>query len=317
MTEPGLPFTHRARRYLGERFPPLRHGLLIGAFSTSAVCLSALVRAPTALPSPASLGVGFGVLFLLFLQLRIADEHKDFEDDRRYRPERAVPRGLISLRELRRLGAAAAIVQLALTASLGAPMLLVLLALIWAWMALMAVEFFAPHWLKARPVLYLLSHMIVMPLFALFAIACERPEGLPAGERAAGITALATFLALAFVNGVVLEVARKCWAVESEREGVETYSRLWGHRAAGRTVTVAIVIGLVLAVTVSRLSMAGTLVLVPVVAISLFAAACSEHYVREPKPSAASAMELGAGLVVLVHYIALGPLALGIRAWLP
>ena len=34
------------------------------------------------------------------LQLRLADEFKDFEEDSRYRPYRPVPRGLVSLRDL-------------------------------------------------------------------------------------------------------------------------------------------------------------------------------------------------------------------------
>ena len=35
--------------------------------------------------------------FLSFLQLRIADEFKDFDEDSRYRPYRPVPRGLVTL----------------------------------------------------------------------------------------------------------------------------------------------------------------------------------------------------------------------------
>ena len=51
---------------------------------------------------------------LFFLQLRIADEFKDFEDDARYRPYRPVPRGLVTLRELAWVGVGAAAIQLAL-----------------------------------------------------------------------------------------------------------------------------------------------------------------------------------------------------------
>ena len=57
--------------------------------------------------------MAFATAFLFFLQLRIADEFKDFEEDSRYRPYRPVPRGLVRLRELGWLGAAAACLQLA------------------------------------------------------------------------------------------------------------------------------------------------------------------------------------------------------------
>src|SRR5690606_2728888 len=84
--------------------------------------------------------VAFLLALLVFLQLRIADEFKDAEDDRRYRPERPVPRGLVSLRELLAVGVAAGAMALALAFSLS-PLVAVLLLLVWAWGALMAIEF--------------------------------------------------------------------------------------------------------------------------------------------------------------------------------
>src|SRR5438128_2976295 len=127
--------------YQRERFPILAHGLLIAAFSFSAVCFSALLRGQVVLPSATTVTVAFGTAFLFFLQLRIADEFKDFEEDSRYRPYRAVPRGLVSLRELGILGAAAALVQLLLGLALD-PSLLMLLAVAWVYLALMSKEFF-------------------------------------------------------------------------------------------------------------------------------------------------------------------------------
>jgi 4-hydroxybenzoate polyprenyltransferase len=66
----------------------------------SAVCLSALLRGAAPNVAGASV-VAVLVLFGLFFQLRVADEHKDNEDDTKYRPERPVPRGLVTLGELR------------------------------------------------------------------------------------------------------------------------------------------------------------------------------------------------------------------------
>jgi len=82
--------------YQKERFPFIAHGPLILAFSASAVCFSSLLREGT--PSIQSLLAAFSSSFLFFLQLRIADEFKDFEEDSRYRPYRPVPRGLVTLR---------------------------------------------------------------------------------------------------------------------------------------------------------------------------------------------------------------------------
>src|SRR5215467_15501229 len=100
--------------YQRERFPLGAHGPIILAFSLSAVSYSALLRGTHHLPGWKSCLVAFASSFLFFLQLRLADEFKDFEEDSRYRPYRAVPRGLVSLRDLGIVGVAAAIIQLLL-----------------------------------------------------------------------------------------------------------------------------------------------------------------------------------------------------------
>src|SRR5207302_5539728 len=130
------PMPNRWWVYQRERFPILAHGLLIAAFSFSAVCFSSLLRGQTVMPSGATAAVAFGTALLFFLQLRIADEFKDFEEDSRYRPYRPVPRGLVNLRELGVLGLLAALVQLGLALYLQ-PSLVLLLALVWTYLALM------------------------------------------------------------------------------------------------------------------------------------------------------------------------------------
>src|SRR5262249_52383299 len=107
-------FLGRLWVYQRERFPLLGHGLLIAAFSFSAVCFSRLLRAEAGWPGWPAAVVAFLTSFLFFLQLRIADEFKDFDEDSRYRPYRPVPRGLVSLYELGWVGVGAAVVQLAL-----------------------------------------------------------------------------------------------------------------------------------------------------------------------------------------------------------
>jgi hypothetical protein len=207
--------------YQKERFPLAAHGPLIAAFSACAVSFSSLLRhAPH--PGWEMYLVAFGVCLLLFLQLRIADEFKDAEDDARWRPYRAVPRGLVKLSELRVVFILAAAIQLGLVLWLDARLLWVL-GIAWTYLALMSVEFFCRDWLKARPVIYLVSHMGIMPLVDFFGTACE---WLPrAGKAPAG---LGWFLAASFFNGVVIEFGRKLRQPADEEEGVETYSALWG-----------------------------------------------------------------------------------------
>src|SRR5471032_1427318 len=139
--EPPGNFANRWWTYQRERFPVVAHGVLIAAFSSSAVCFSSLLREAKTPPAILTLVVAFGTAFLFFLQLRIADEFKDFEEDSRYRPYRAVPRGLVRLRELGVLGVIAAAIQLLLGLALD-PSIVFLLAVAWIYLALMSKEFF-------------------------------------------------------------------------------------------------------------------------------------------------------------------------------
>lgn len=76
--------------------------------------------------------------------------------------------------------------------------------------------------------IYLLSHMAIMPLIDLLLTGLE---WMPNGDAAFG---LILFLGLSFVNGCVLEIGRKLWAPESEITGVDTYSGLWGPRKSAQ-----------------------------------------------------------------------------------
>lgn len=217
--------------YQKERFPLAAHGPLIAAFSACAVSFSSLLRSDP-VPSVAMYLTAFGVCLLMFLQLRIADEFKDADEDARWRPYRPVPRGLVNLRELRWVFIAAAVIQVALVVALDWRLFAVL-AVAWVYLACMSVEFFCRSWLKRRPVIYLVSHMGIMPLVDFFATACE---WLPRGSSAPA--GLGWFLAASFFNGIVIETGRKLRQPAAEEEGVETYSRLWG-KSGGAAVWLA------------------------------------------------------------------------------
>jgi 4-hydroxybenzoate polyprenyltransferase len=217
--------------YQKERFPVFAHGPLIAAFSACAVAFSSMLRgAPP--PEWQSYLTAFGVCLLMFFQLRIADEFKDRDEDARWRPYRPVPRGLVKLSELRVVFIIAALLQIVLVLAHDVRLLLVL-AVAWTYFTLMSVEFFCRDWLKARPVVYLLTHMGIMPLVDFFGTACE---WLPRGASAP--SGLGWFLAASFFNGIVIEIGRKLRQPPDEEEGVETYSALWG-KSGGAAVWLA------------------------------------------------------------------------------
>ena len=119
---------HAARwnTYQRERFPLLGHGLLIAAFSSSAIAYSSLLRGQPHFPNVWLMLAGFFSSLTIFLQLRIADEFKDFDEDCAFRPYRPVPRGLVRLAELRVVAIGCALVQVAIAIAVDARLLLLL-----------------------------------------------------------------------------------------------------------------------------------------------------------------------------------------------
>ena len=295
-----VPTPNRWWIYQRERFPIFAHGLLIAAFSSSAVSFSWLLRGSEALPSRASWFVAVATAFLLFLQLRIADEFKDFEEDSRYRPYRAVPRGLVRLRELGVVGAASAVVQLALALWL-TPRLVPLLAVTWGYLALMTQEFFVRDWIRARPITYLWTHMLILPLTDFYATACDWQ-----GAGAARPAGLFWFIAVSFFNGLALEIGRKIRAPDDEEKGVRTYSHLWGRGQAIGVWLAALVLTATCAVAAAvRIGFVfpvmGVLGAFLVAAIPLAA-----RFVAHPSTRGARLLEHFSGVWTLAVYLSLG-----------
>lgn len=290
--------------YQRERFPVVAHGALILAFSGSAVALSALLRG--AWPRTPAFVVAGVTAFLFFFQLRVCDEFKDADDDARYRPYRPVPRGLVTLPELARLGVAAALIQAGLAWWLE-PRLLAVLALVWAYMTLMAREFFVAEWLKARPFTYLWSHMLVVPLVDLYATACD---WLPAS--ATPPAGLIWFLLASFFNGVVVEIGRKLRAPDDEETGVETYSAVWGRPRAVRAFLAALVLAAASAATAGRLVGVGPLVALAGAVALAWSAVSARPFVQAPATGSGKRFELLSGIWTLAMYLSVGivPLAL-------
>jgi 4-hydroxybenzoate polyprenyltransferase len=295
--------------YQRERFPVFAHGPLIAAFSSSAVAFSFLLRGGQGLPAASSFVVAFCSSFLFFLQLRIADEFKDHEEDTLYRPYRPVPRGLVSLKELRVLGLGAAAVQAALALWLQ-PALLVLLAVVWLYLTLMSCEFFVRHWLKARPFTYMWTHMLIMPLIDGYATACE---WLP--TNSAPPHGLEPFLLVSFFNGIVLEIGRKTRAPQDEETGVETYSALWGPSTAATVWLMALVMTAFVAWWCAAQVHFERVVCVVLGALLLIAFLVGIRFIRHPQKKTAQLIEATSAIWTLLMYLLLGtiPLLLHLR----
>ena len=296
--------------YQRERFPVLGHGTLVLLVSLSAVVYSSHLRGEASWPDPQTLAVASICAFLFFLQLRVLDEWKDYEEDRRYRPYRPVPRGLVMLRELSAVGGVAAAAQLALVVWLGARLVPVLLA-VWLYMVLMGKEFFLREWLKARPIAYLWTHMLIMPLIYLFLIACDW-RGAPAPHW----TGIGWLLLVGFFNGVVIEIGRKVRAPQQEEPGVETYSVLWGRRNAVCAWSAAVVLCGAAAGAAEwqiRVLPIGEWLIALGLLMTFAAGVC---FLAAPSAGRAKLIESASALWTLLVHLSLGPVALLLSPWL-
>jgi hypothetical protein len=284
--------------WLQERFPA-RNALFFVVFHGTALMVA---RAASA-AEPVSLGwrdlPGFVAVWAFFLTLRVFDEHKDYKVDCVAHPERVLQQGRITLAHLKFVGAAALAVQLGvslwLDAGFGAVTACWLLAA--GWSVLMAREFFAAAWLRGRILAYALSHMLVMPLVALWAAAMGAPAAL-------GTAPVLLFAVLAFLAALAFEVARKLRAPEDEHPFADSYTQSLGIPVAVTlllaVVTLAAAAALLLTVVTT------TMMSVPAAALAppLGLAAWALHVFRvRPTRRAAQQSEAAVGLAALALHV--------------
>lgn len=297
--------------YQAERFPLFAHGPLVLAFSTSAVCFSWMLHGTGEGPGVAGFVVAFVSCLTFFLQLRIADEFKDFDEDLRYRPYRPVQRGLVTLRELGVLFAIGGLIQLGL-ALWYEIRLLIPLVITWIYLAGMSKEFFVREWLAGKHLLYMVSHMVIMPLIDFYATSSEWARSL--GRPPEG---LEWFLLASFFNGMVIEIGRKIRRERDEEEGVATYSVVWGRRRAVMSFWLVMALtGICASLAAAGIDFAP--VLVPALALTLaVTVVLGIRFLRAPEKSRGSGklFEHLSGAWTLVLYLGLGLVPYFLRQW--
>ena len=293
--------------YQKERFPLGQTAILVGFFTAATLSVSAQLadRSQPALWTFAAVWIS---VLVIFFQMRACDEYKDLETDQRYRPERAIPRGLVSLKTIILVAILASIIATALTASVSIYLLLPL-GFVWIWLFIMTKEFWVAGWLTARPFLYLVSHMAIMPIIDFYISAAEwmdyehhPPDGLW------------VFLVLSFLNGCVLEFGRKIWSPENEREGVATYSRLLGPEKAVWIWTGFCALATVFLIIVALKLEAGLWVGIPSVLALIVVLHTARHFSRNPTQALQKKIETIAGLWVVMCYGLAGFMPL-LKAW--
>jgi len=171
-------------------------------------------------------------VFLFFLYVRIGDEFKDLDTDRRFFPERPVPSGRITLRDLAVLnwlviGIMFAINILWRTAFLEFIITFVVFYLASKW-------FFIPKILENNRILTFITHSPIYFFLMMLVIAFySKTAGVPL------ITKNNLLIAVWFLMPfLILEIARKTRSPEEDKDGYQSYSQMLGFR---KTVYILIV----------------------------------------------------------------------------
>ena len=181
------------------------------------------------------------------------------------------------------------------------PALVVWLVVVWTYLALMSKEFFVGDWLRVRPILYVASHMLIMPCIDLYVTACDW-----LGTSWQPPLGLGWFLAVSYCNGLVIEMGRKIRAPMDEEHGVKTYSAIWGPRRAVVVWLGCLVVTAGLAAMTA--CMVGFLVPATILLVALLGIAIwlAVRFLRRLDRGPAKAIEIFTGVWTLLMYLSLG-----------
>ena len=239
--------------YLNERFPLGKNSIFVLIFTLSGYIYTGLLynskiinqifSKEIKVPMPWHKIVAlFIIIFMFFLQLRITDEFKDYEEDLKYRAYRPVQRGVVTLKALGKIGIATVIIQIILAYIIDFKIIYFMI-IVWFYMFLMAKEFFIKEWLTKRILIYALSHVVIMIFITLVIVNATQYIVLGEAENIFKFVALQWYrhnidialiplFTLNYLNGIVLEIGRKTRRADEEEHGVQTYSKLWGKKKA-------------------------------------------------------------------------------------
>ena len=237
-----MKFFKKWYTYQKERFPVLMYGIYIFSIVFSTYCFTSWlgrnlffngslmnivsVNNPSEIKWSTIL-IMFIVAFLQFLMVRIIDEFKDYEDDCKFRPYRPVPRGLITLKELKVLFIICIIMQMLITVIFCAKAIPFLI-LVWVFFAIMSKSFFIKKITEKYILLEVLLDEFLMPILVIY-LAIFVNGSI---EQLFASKFFFLFLFMTYIISWIVEIARKVRCKEDEEKGVKTYTAVFGIKNA-------------------------------------------------------------------------------------
>lgn len=231
------PLATRLLAYTKERFPLVPILLFVFLLTAGyAHFFAAWFGMPFSWQEP-KLWLTMLTVFMFMLQLRMADEIKDFAKDSLAYPDRILSRGLIKLGLVRAILYSTMALELILAWSMGRDSL-IYMAILQIWAQLMAKEFYAKEFLDPKVTLNLILHQMILPPLAIYSatpfVSVHQIHGDPK------LLPALIFLTLIYT---IYELARKTWSADRENAHADSYTRFWGiNGAVGAQLLLTIVI---------------------------------------------------------------------------
>ena len=305
--------------YQKERFPVLIYGIYILAIVIGTFVIynitsfnaerkilmnnpySYLMGAPTSHIIPwIKIIPMYIVAFLQFLMIRIIDEFKDYEEDCKYRPYRPVPRGLITLKELKILFIICVILQFGITLFVE-PVSVMYLIGVWIFFALMSKSFFIKKFLDKHILIELILDELLMPILVVFLsrfITYVNPTS--SFYSYINIGDILPFIIMTYIISCIVEIARKVRCKENEEKGVKTYTAVLGINK-----TIFILFMLETIVMILQLIILGKQYLLLILSSYVIVNIINWLFVMKKNKLFAKLTEISANLYILIAYFSL------------
>jgi 4-hydroxybenzoate polyprenyltransferase len=217
-------YVGRISLFFRERIQLGRHFMLAALIYLGVAGYVSVVHDWTMTVRNSSTIVGVASLFCLMLMLRLMDEIKDSDTDRKLFPDRPLPSGRVHLRDLQVTLGLVILLYLAINLAFGLARWTAIGVLGYA--LLMFRFFFVPRLIRRSLLLGLLTHNPIVPLMLLHCVAVAS-AGHGHGPAELRWDLMAPFVVMMWAPLLAWEVSRKIRAPAEETEYV-TYSRVLG-----------------------------------------------------------------------------------------
>lgn len=243
----------------------------------------------------------FIVAFLQFLMIRIVDEFKDYEEDCKYRPYRPVPRGLITLKELKILFIICVILQFVIT-YIFEPIAIFPLLIVWVFFAIMSKGFFIKKFLDKHILVEVALDELLMPILVLY-LSYFASYTIPINSVNFHVNYLDIwiFLLMTYIVSWIVEVARKIRCKEDEEKGVKTYTAIFG---IGGAIFILFILETLLMII--QAFILGKQYLAIIVVIYILVNIINVLFLKIKTKKTAKLVELSANIYIIIAYLSLG-----------